>query len=169
MIPYFITGFPRTRTAWLANFLTYDDSFCFHEALKRCDGVDALPELFKSTGRRYVGNSDSALPFFAETVRKLFPQAKWVIVDRNEDEVLKSVRRVLPGLKHQEMLNMTKNFLDSLGGALRIKFLELKNKDKCEEIWKYCIPDIAFSNMRWKLLDQLNVQANDLNGGIKWQ
>jgi len=163
MIPYFITGFPRTRTAWLANFLTYGDSFCFHEALKRCGGVDALPGLFASTRRRYVGNSDSALPFFASAVRKLFPQAKWVVIERDEDEVLKSVRRVLPGLKHQEMLNMTKRYLDMLNGALRIKFSELKDRAMCKQIWEYCVPDIPFSNMRWELLDQLNVQANDIN------
>ena len=33
---FMIVGLPRHRTAWLANFFTYDDLFCYHEGIDNC-------------------------------------------------------------------------------------------------------------------------------------
>ena len=37
---FFVLGLPRSRTAWLANFLTYDGYFCFHEGIDGCRSID---------------------------------------------------------------------------------------------------------------------------------
>ena len=160
MNTFFITGFPRCRSAWLANFLTYEDSFCFHEAIKQCSKITDLKDLFLSTGKQYVGNSDSAIPFFAKQVKELFPQTKWVIIERDEQDVIKSLNRVLPGEK-QNALNIGKPHLawvKKTCNPLMINFAELSTQRECKRIWEYCLPNIPFDAMRWEMLDKLRIE-----------
>jgi len=161
MNTFFITGFPRTRTAWLANFFTYGNSFCFHEAIKQCNNITDLKDLFVSTGKQYVGNSDSVIPFFAKRVNELFPQAKWVIIERDEQDVIKSLDRVLPGSEKQNVLNIGKPLLTWVKktcNPLMINFSELSTQRECKRIWEYCLPTIPFDEMRWKMLDKLRIE-----------
>jgi hypothetical protein len=46
-LSYAIVGFPRCRTSWLSNLLTYGDSVCLHEYLARGLSLPELPEGFK--------------------------------------------------------------------------------------------------------------------------
>lgn len=76
---YFIVGLPRSRTAWLANFMTYDCSFCFHEGLVEAGSVEGLMDLKKLCPDAFViGNSDSGLPLFADATLKAFPDARGI-------------------------------------------------------------------------------------------
>ena len=41
---FFITGLPRSRTAWLANWFTYGHTFCFHEACRKVGKIEELKD-----------------------------------------------------------------------------------------------------------------------------
>ncbi len=80
---------PRSRTAWLANFLTYDNSYCYHEALAMVTKMEELKNMKRGT--KVTGNSDSGLFMLAEDMLKLLPDAKVVLVKRDKEGIQKSL------------------------------------------------------------------------------
>ncbi|MCK5604799.1 hypothetical protein KAR91_23115 [Candidatus Pacearchaeota archaeon] len=164
MKSFFITGLPRTRTAWLANFLTYDDSFCFHEVIKEFK-VEDWKGLFESMGKEYVGNSDSGIPFLVDQIKAAFPQAKWVLIERDGSEAWRSLSKVIPWDlrkivdKGVELTVPRLHQIKLACNPLIVKYQDLGNREVCKEIWNYCIPGISFNDKRWQMLDRLNVQV----------
>lgn len=78
---FFITGLPRSRTAWFAAFMTHDDIFCWHEALNGClskqDFYDRMELPFK-----HVGNADCGL--ILTNFQEKYPDAPTVVIHREE-------------------------------------------------------------------------------------
>jgi len=94
---FFIVGLPRSRTAWLANLLTYGDSFCFHDALSHVPSPQHLPALFMSGGRPVIGDADPSVPLFHGEIAELFPEAQYVFVDRPYEDALASYSKFVLG------------------------------------------------------------------------
>lgn len=123
---FFITGFPRSKTAWFANYFTYNKSFCFHEeiprsGLQKVSDCDDLRRFKESLEIEKLGNSDSSSCIYWDYLIDFFPRAKWVIVDRNIDDVEKSLLSItnIPekiisktNIEHGKKLNEVKNNLD---------------------------------------------------------
>lgn len=73
---FFVIGLPRSRTAWFANFLTYEDHFCFHEGMSGCHSVD---EYLKKLG----DDGDASTALMLLDMNEQFPEAPKVIIHRN--------------------------------------------------------------------------------------
>lgn len=152
---FFIVSLPRSRTAWLANYLTCGDSFCFHEGLMGCDSIKALKGKMEATRFPIVGNSDCGNILFLEEIMDEFPEAKFVFIHRSPSEVEEELSRIgLPdnGLVAIEASRM--NSYDSIG--LHVEYEDLKNKSFCAEIYTYCT-DQPFNQDRWEMLDKLDI------------
>lgn len=80
---FFITGYPRSRTAWLATLFTWGNCFCFHDGLANIESLDELDEKFASVPGDIVGNSDPANLLFHSELRERYPEARWIVVERN--------------------------------------------------------------------------------------
>ena len=82
---FFIFGRPRSRTAWLANFLTYGETFCSHEGMADCSGsLIELERRMAELPARIVGNADTGLIHIAQDVISHFPKAKLIVLTENE-------------------------------------------------------------------------------------
>lgn len=90
---FFITGLPRSRTAWLANWLTWGGSFCYHDGFVGCASVDDFASKLRTTPGTHVGNSDPANVCFWQRLVRFFPDASWVIIKRNMDDAMCSSQR----------------------------------------------------------------------------
>jgi hypothetical protein len=94
---FFITGFPRSKTAWFANYFTFGESFCFHEAIAQDlllkEGVEhELIHNFRIHSPDIkVGNSGCDNVYHQDELLDSYPDAKWVIVERHELEVRSSM------------------------------------------------------------------------------
>ncbi len=86
--PFFITGLPRSRTAWMAAFLSGAGVMCWHELLKHCATREAFYRGMRHPEYR-VGDSDCGLPVTDFQAR--FPKAKTVVIERDPVEVLASL------------------------------------------------------------------------------
>lgn len=159
MKTFFILSLPRSRTAWLANFLTYENSYCFHEGLLEGSNAAALSRLFASTGKPIVGNSDCGNILFMDELRASFPEAKLVIVERPLGEVVDELNDM--GLNNydpklleraEDLLSLAKQWLD----ALVLNFNDL-DESACRHIWHHCI-GTPFDENRWRMLDGLDIQ-----------
>ena len=78
---FMILGLPRSRTAWLANFMTYNDFFCMHEGMRGCKTVDEYLKQFTSG----VGDSTTAAMFFSFFGRF---KARTLIIDSDISDAL---------------------------------------------------------------------------------
>lgn len=97
---FFLIGLPRSRTAWLANFLTNGDGFCFHEALRSVTDLSGLRYKLEHCASPYqsIGDADPALAGMLPEALAQFPEARWVFVRRDVDEAYESFQRAFPKL-----------------------------------------------------------------------
>lgn len=147
---FFVLALPRSRTAWLANFLTYGDLFCHHDGL---EGVSSLEEYRdKVTGK---GDSNTGLVMF--NFKKHFPDAKVIIIDSSIDASVKFIKEHYSVDSHNEMTFMKKK-LDSFEG-LHIAYEDIN--ERLQDIWEY-VSDEPFDKERAKMLLKLNIQINEL-------
>jgi hypothetical protein len=162
MKPFFITGLPRSRTAWLANFMTYGGAYCQHEGLLREE--QALRWL--ACGERH-GLADSTIPFAWERILERFPSFSLVIVEREPEASFDS----LLGFLDRGELRVNRTILhrrfEQLGRALKVmkfttphiavKFEDLSKLETLHRIWEHCVP-YPFDMERAEMLQTLNVQ-----------
>lgn len=158
MTPFFVTGLPRSRSAWIANYLSYGTTFCFHDALKDCQaGVSRLHSIF-DVKANVVGNSDPANALVQDKLIERFPGAKWVVVDRPFNEVKASVEAL--GVDTAPLYRL----------QLKIEELRLKVKplivpygaldSSIKDIARYVNPEWHHPEARHEMLVHMNVQTD---------
>ena len=121
---YFVTGLPRSRTAWFSEWLPD----CLHEGVEGCY---THREYIKKLGSK--GDSNSSLMFFP--IERYFPDAPVLIVERDFDEVMASLEKL--GLFNDnvyEFMKESQKRLNSMKG-MRVPFFDLPLQD----IWEYLI------------------------------
>ena len=159
MSPFFITGLPRSRTAWLSNLLTYKDSFCYHEALTHCRKVDDLKSIFARHNERYVGTADSGIPLFWKQLTVLFPKAPIVVVRRDFGDVCKSVKAsIQEDISGVVLLHQRLEELIDYRKCLEVDYNKLSDPETILKIWRHCLGDTPFDMARWEMLDAMNIQ-----------
>lgn len=128
---FFVAGFPRSRSAWLATLLTWGDCFCFHDGLANIESLDELDKKFNSVPGNIVGNSDPANLLFHDALMKRYPDAKWIVVERPVEEAMDSLKMV-SGLT-----------LDSSGLVEQMRSLKSKLKPSSWIVDFYELDDVA--------------------------
>ena len=162
---YFICALPRSGTAWLANFLTWQDSFCFHESLYGVESLDRLAEIFDATGARFTGGSDTALSPLIAAVYERFPHAKYVFVQRDVGEVTRSLSNI--GISTTGVLEMAQMFwwgMTNIPNALVVNFDSLFLSTTMLEIWNHIGIDTPFPFKRFELLRNMHVEDGFASG-----
>jgi hypothetical protein len=150
---FFICALPRSRTAWLANFLSYNASHCFHEPFNEC-GIEDLPLLFRSTGKQYVGTSDSLNTLLLDRLLRVFPAAKLVLVRRPALEVLNSLTDL--GWPAEELINRMSIALDQIEEKYNPLVVNFHDFD-APGIWNFLMPEVPLNKERTKMLETFNV------------
>jgi hypothetical protein len=161
MRPFFILGLPRSRTAWLANFLCYGPAFCFHEALIGCDSIKSYARRLCAVDAEHVGDSSSGTVFFIDDIMHLFPEARLVVVERNQDECKVSMTET--GFPADAVIDDTLAMLEYTKTAYKpmVIAFDALTKNGCEDIWDHCIgghKDTRFYR-RLELLDGLHIEV----------
>lgn len=176
MTSYFITGLPRSRTAWLANLMTYGPSFCWHDALQH--GVLQLRDFLARPicGITHIGNSDSGLSVQYGKIESWYPAPRWVFIRRDREEAMQSFLNYFrhhwyQGLEPMNEVGLVSAFdqyeasldraisMTPIGRKLVVDFDSLENETSCRAIWEHCIPDHPFCSQRWHLLNQLRINV----------
>lgn len=158
MMPFFSTGLPRSRSAWLAAYLSYNGSICFHDAFTGVKKINDFPKLFTERPKA-SGVSDPALVLHWEKVAGWFPDAKWVVIERPFEEVIKSCQRIWPSIERQSLWA----FADKLGelienlNPLVIDFHSI-TPEVVMKIADYCGVD-AGSISRAEMMCKFNIQV----------
>ena len=160
MRPFFILSLPRSRTAWLANLLTFGDSFCFHEPLLGVEWIADLHRTFSASNAKYVGCADAGASFFVDTIANCFPSAPVVVIRRDVDEVDASCKRIGLEMEHRTLCVMD-NLLNHAARwprAISVRYSELSFIDSLRTIWNHCAQPGAFNENRARSLMGMNIQ-----------
>lgn len=159
--PFYITGLPRSRTAWLAN-LFYDPGFItsYHEILPRADwsrGVESFKaDLIRRSGEyppaHLIGVVDTGLYSAAPRLPELWP-GPIVIVRRAVDDVCQSLlswagttteteegMAIVDTAVRLEMdLEAFTEYYGTLGWPLlEVPFTALNDLAVVEMVWNHC-------------------------------
>lgn len=81
MSQFLVFGRPRSRTAWVANFLTHTPhSFCHHEAM--ADSINPIELLgrLRQGDAEAIGNSDTGMIHTPREILRFFPDARLVML-----------------------------------------------------------------------------------------
>lgn len=179
---YLITGLPRTRTAWLANLMTYGPSFCSHELITVA-GLDGAVGHLSRLNYKFKGVSDSGAGWCWKRILMKFPDIKVLRITRPWKEAAESHYRYfsdnpIPGMdtpslpmtevicQHldKELDAMANSLLGPLlsspkkiRGYRTVNFTDLHNELTCAWIWEWLVPNEPFNRERWALLDKMRI------------
>ena len=147
---FFILGLPRSRTAWLANFMNYGGYHCYHEGLNGCYTMDEYKALLDDNR---IGDANTGL--FMLDFRKHFPTSRVVVIDSSIDAALTYIKDI----NYQSYLTTMKTKLDGIHDAMHVDINDIDNK--LEEIWNYLTDGVAFNKERAEILKGFNITVNE--------
>jgi len=147
---FLVLGLPRSRTAWLANFLTYSDIICTHEGLNGCNNINEYLDKFKPKS----GDSNTGLMMF--DFERYFRDFKIIIIDNTVDSAVEFSKRYYHH-DSTELMTIAQRRLSKTEG-LHVPFKSIN--DNLEKIWDY-VSGEQFDERRAKFLINLDVQIRD--------
>lgn len=160
MSPFLVVGLPRSRTAWLANFLSYGESFCYHEPTIGCADVADLRMGLYNGHRPVMGGADTGALFIIDQIKASMPDLRLLVIERSVEDVFRSCEKAgLPVVREDlEREHQTMRLSASLDGAKRVRFDEIDNS--LESIWRFCVgKHSCFDGVRAAQLRDLKVEA----------
>ncbi len=146
---FIISGYPRSRTAWLSVLLSQPGCFCFHE-LSATDPDLAALNLPNYTN---IGTSDSGALLIAPDL----PGAKYLFIERNREEVIESLSGIYDGIDADSLLDA----IDRHKRGEVIQFDDLNNYDTCDYIWRYVGNKLPLNRQWYALVSKMNIQLHD--------
>lgn len=167
--PFFITGLPRSRTAWLSVFLSHGPSVCLHEAIGSCDPQNVIYDLkavlqSNAHPHRFTGDSDSALPIYWPHLNEAFPNARYVFVDRPFNEAFQSHLKAFPCFDEAKVRfafdcisHGIARMKDEAEDFITVNYDQLDEPHICNYIWQFCVPGVPFDFERSERLQTLRI------------
>lgn len=150
----FITGLPRSGTAWLANYLSYGNVMMLHDAWVTASPYE-IKEKFNKENPYAAGTSDPANALMLDQIDKEFPDAKWVVITRPVEEVKEACEKI-----HFPFVDFTSN-LKKLMDSRKVLKVPFKTMFKrANEIGAYIYPEWECPKWRLAQLTSLNVQLH---------
>lgn len=155
---YLVLSLPRSRSAWLARFLSYGEWHCGHEQLRHMRSLDDI-KAWES--QDCTGSAETAAaPFW-----RLIEAQRIVVVRRPVNEVVESLL-ALPGIEWNRaalhaLIAYHDRKLDQIEArvpCLSVRYDEL-NEENCARIFEYCLP-YAHDHEHWARWNAVNVQCN---------
>jgi len=142
---FWITGLPRSRTAWFAAYFSATGNITAHEPYAKCQTNNDVLYI----QHKYTGISDSILLYVPVAGRKM------VIIERDPDDVAKSLAHLFdtPIENTYPMIHRAQEQMAGLDG-LRVKYKDIN--DRLQEIHEYCVdtpydPDFAGMFMNFNI------------------
>jgi len=160
---FLVLGLPRSRTAWLARFLTYGDHICGHEELRHCRSLEDVKS-YLSMPR--TGSAETAAAPWWRLLTRLAPEVRIVVVRRPVAEVIESLAAFGfdPAVMAPAMARLDAKLtqiVKRVPGVLEVSFDALNEQETCRSVFEHCLP-YRFDPAHWRKLAGENVQCDML-------
>lgn len=161
--PFVVFALPRSRTRWLAAFLTYADWNCGHDELRH---VRSLDDVKSWLSQPCTGTVETAAAPYWRLLSLYCPDARVITIRRPVEEVMNSFARTEIDIDleaiHRAMLHQDRK-LDQIEhrvpGTRSFAFKDLSAQATCADIFTHLLPyphDVAW----WDAHDQDNIQID---------
>lgn len=163
MSPFIVFGMPRSRTAWLARFLTYGDWVCGHEELRHARSLDDVRSWL---AQPCTGTAETAAAPWWRLARHLRPDLRVVVVRRDVTDATDSLMRL--GLfadrtaVERLMLRLDRKLEQisrRIPDALSVRFEDLKREEVCAAVFEHCL-GLPCDPDWWRLWVPVNIQCD---------
>ena len=165
--PFFITGLPRSRTAWMAVAATTADSVCKHEPTMHYASFEALLEWWAADVHVLRGVSDSGLGMMLPEILNALG-CRTLVVERPLEDVERSIYQLWDEhgvVGNQLLVRRRLNALDEVLARHRrhrlvkvVDFDDLCSPHVVAEALDWIMPMVAAPNLRE--LVRMNIQAD---------
>lgn len=156
MKPFIVFALPRSRTAWMANLLTYGDTYCHHDVH---NGFASIIDLIRFLAVPQAGTVDSALALLWSEISRCAPMGRYAVVRRPIEDVRRSALAVgLPvpdGVL--ERLDRALAQVERRRDVLRLTYDELDTYEGCAALFEHCL-DRPLPHHRWAKYAKTNIQ-----------
>lgn len=160
MIPFLITGLPRSRTAWMsAMCMMIPDAVCFHEPIEYAPSWEQSLEVWNAFPQyKFVGISDSGLGYHLEKIIKSH-NPRILIIDRPLSEICNSLSKIgIKDEKASEVLHKRLSLIAQNDSIMRVKFSDLD--EKIQECLDHLMPGAELDPVKIFQMQRLNVQVD---------
>ena len=164
--PFIVHTAGRSRTAWLAAFLSYGRCRCDTEAAIRLRGMQDMAAFFARPG---AGSTETAAAPGWRLLRHYVPGIKSAVVRRAADEIIASFARsevadiaAIDEEKLRRIIAYEVRCLDQISrqpGVLTVDFHDLAQEATCSAIFEHCLP-YRFDAQWWHHMKDKNVQSD---------
>lgn len=158
-LPFIVYALPRSRTAWMAKFLSYNEWQCGHEQAIFMRSVYDIKRLFSLN---YTGVVETAAAQGWRIIKHHVPHIRQVVVKRPIEDVMKSMVKTaeydVPRLR--KVMEYGNRMLDEISGqpgVLTLDFDSLGTMEGCAALFEHCLP-YRFDSGWWKSLKGQNIQ-----------
>ena len=144
MPPFVVFSLPRSRSAWLSQFLTYGEWMCGHEELRHMRSIDDVQAWFSQPN---IGTAETAGAPWWRLLDKFAPHARVLVVRRPRDEVAESLMKIAGTQFDRNKLDAILLKLDRsldqiearLPNVLSVSFDSLNEEDTCAAVFEHCL------------------------------
>jgi hypothetical protein len=140
MPPFLILALPRSRTKWLASFLSYEPWHCGWDELMHMRTLADVQTWWKQP---HIGSVETAAAHFW---RLIPPEVRVVTVRRPVRDVLASLMHAVPGLDRHalaDLLHAADRKLDQIEarrpGVLSFRYDSLTYEACCARLFEHCL------------------------------
>ncbi len=168
MTPFVVLALPRSRTRWLAEYLSHDPWLCGHDELMHCQTLDDVATWFTQP---HIGSVETAASPFWRLLTAMQSSARIVTVRRPVPAVLASlVRHGIGGDTVAAMIRACDRKLDQIErrvpGVLSVRFEDLAREDVCAEVFEHCLQQ-PHDPAWWRVWDA-RVVSGDLARQVRY-
>lgn len=154
---FFITGLPRSRTAWMAAFMSAGNSFCLHEPRN-------WTSVWQGNGAGvHAGISDSGLGFQLENIIDTYAP-RILIIDRPIAEVEASLAALNTGLPRTNFCEILHKSLSKFNtgekNIMRVPYHLLSDMRTVQKVFWHLTPFEPFDEGRFLKMKDQNIQVD---------
>lgn len=158
--PFIVFSLPRSRSAWIARFLSYGERRCGHDIATECASLDEFTSRLRG---EYAGTAETGAVVGWRSLRRRIPDARIAVVRRPVHEVYQSLSRF--GLGYQVLMDelikrdAMLNELACVPGVKSFSFAELNGIEACRALFEHCLGE-TFDWEWWEGLAVVNIQVD---------
>lgn len=155
--PFIVFGLPRSRTAWLARFLSYVGAQVHHDLGVNADSLDE----FVSILRRSAGTVETGAQTAWRVLRDRIPNLRFFVLRRPIDEVMASFDKLGIPVERTEIEARDQQLeeIASVPGAISLTFDDLRSELCCRILFEGML-GVAWDRARWLEFDRENIQID---------
>jgi hypothetical protein len=161
---FFILGLPRSQTAWLSVMLTGPNSFCFHEGTGRFATWDEYVSALRGRPEAFVGDSNPALFENIDELIEEFPDARFLVVTRPQDQALAAFCAAVPHESEairQGWNDYVRRFTEAIARLpehLTVTVKSLDHEETAQQIYAHLVNG-QLDVDRWRMLRDLRITS----------